>query len=97
MQTATLDAAADAAFAEAVQNPVRVPRHWIADNATLQTDTYVAPDGVGFRVVCRIVDALSGVAVARVRNYGPDTDSERPWPADIELELNRLRLLYGRP
>ncbi len=82
MDLTLLNAAIDAAFAAALTNPQRVTPQVIAENVTLQTDTYVAPTGSGFRVVCRIKVPEANFTVTRVRNHGPDTASERDWPAE---------------
>jgi hypothetical protein len=96
MDTSAIDAAMEAAFAAAMQSPQRVLRHWISGTATLQTDTYVAPGGTGFRVVGLIWDTVTVVSVCRVLQHGPDTSSARDWPADIPAELARLGVLFGR-
>ncbi len=70
----------DAAFAAALANPQRVMPATIAPNVTLQTDTYVAPTGSGFRVVCKIKVPEANFTATRVRNHGPDAASEREWP-----------------
>lgn len=72
-----IDAAYDAALANGGQ---RVLPQVIAPNVTLQTDTYVAPTGSGFRVVCRVTVPEANFTVTRVRNHGPDTQSEHEWP-----------------
>jgi hypothetical protein len=82
MDLAPLNAAIDAAYAAALANPQRVMPQTIAENVTLQTDTYVAPTGGGFRVVCRIKVPEVNFTVSKVRNHGPDTASERAWPTE---------------
>lgn len=82
MNLAPLNAAIDAAYATALANPQRVLPQTIAENVTLQTDTYVAPTGPGFRVVCRVKVPEANFTATRVRNHGPDTASERDWPAE---------------
>lgn len=72
----------EAAYAAATENPVRVMPYEIAPNVTLQTDTYVAPVGTGFRVVCRITIPEVNYTVSRVKNYGSDTASECGWPEE---------------
>lgn len=82
MNMESINQAIDAAYSAALADPQRVMPHAIAENVTLQTDTYVAPGGSGFRVVCRVSVPESHFTVSRVRNHGPDARSERGWPAE---------------
>jgi hypothetical protein len=82
MNLAPLNAAIDAAYAASLANPQRIMPQTIAENVTLQTDTYVAPTGSGFRVVCTVAVPSVNFRAQRVRNHGPDTASEREWPAE---------------
>lgn len=83
MNLSPINAAIDAAFATALANGgQRVTPATIAPNVTLQTDTYVGPAGSGFRVVCKIRVPAANFTATRVRNHGPDTTSEREWPAE---------------
>lgn len=82
MDLTPLNQAIEAAFAAALANTQRALPQTIAENVTLQTDTYVAPTGSGFRVVCRVKVPEANFTVTRVKNHGPDTASEREWPAE---------------
>lgn len=85
MNTSSIDTAIDLACAAAMAqmpNPQRVMPQAIAPNVTLQTDTYVAPTGNGFRVVARVKVPEANYTATRVRNHGPDTTSEQAWPAE---------------
>jgi hypothetical protein len=85
MDLTPLNTAIDGAFAVALAqmpNPQRVAPQAIAPNVTLQTDTYEAPTGSGFRVVCRVRVPEANFTATRVRNHGPDSASERDWPVE---------------
>jgi hypothetical protein len=82
MNLEPLNQAIEAAYQAALANPQRVLPQTIAPNVTLQTDTYVAPTGNGFRVVCRIKVPEANFTATRVRNHGPDTASKQEWPAE---------------
>lgn len=83
MNLAPLNAAIDASYATALANGgQRQMPQTIAENVTLRTDTYVAPAGPGFRVVCTVAVPSVNFRVSRVKNHGPDTASERDWPAE---------------
>lgn len=83
MDLTPINQAIEAAFAAALANGgQRQMPQTIAENVTLQTDTYVAPAGSGFRVVCRVKVPEANFTATRVRNHGPDTASERDWPAE---------------
>lgn len=83
MDLTAINSAIDAAYADALASGgQRQLPHVIAPNVTLKTDTYVAPNGSGFRVVCTIEVPEVHFAVSRVKNHGPDTQSERQWPAE---------------
>lgn len=82
MDLTAINSAIDAAYAAALANPQRVLPATIAENVTLQTDTYVAPTGSGFRVVCRIKVPEANFTATKVRNHGPDIASEREWPSE---------------
>lgn len=83
MDLTAINSAIDAAYADALANGGQgaMPQT-IAPNVTLQTDTYVAPDGPGFRVVARITVPEANYTAVRVKNHGPDTASERDWPSE---------------
>lgn len=83
MDLTAINSAIDAAYADALSNGgQRVMPQTIAPNVTLQTDTYVAPDGEGFRVVARITVPEANYTAVRVKNHGPDTASEQDWPSE---------------
>lgn len=83
MDLALLSSAIEAAYAAALANGgQRQMPQTIAENVTLRTDTYVAPTGPGFRVVCTVSVPSANFRVSKVRNHGPDTASERDWPAE---------------
>lgn len=65
----------------------------IAENITLRTDTYLSPEGAGFRVICSIHIPSANLYITRIKNHGPDTLSELDWPAGgIELAVeNHIR------
>lgn len=83
MNLTAINSAIDVAYADALANGgQRVIPQTIAPNVTLQTDTYVAPDGDGFRVVARITVPEANYTAVRVKNHGPDTASEQDWPSE---------------
>jgi hypothetical protein len=83
MDLTAINSAIDAAYATALSNGgQRVMPQTIAPNVTLQTDTYVAPTGSGFRVLCQIKVPEANYTAARVKNHGPDTASDKDWPAE---------------
>lgn len=83
MDLTAINSAIDAAYATALANGgQRVMPQTIAPNVILQTDTYVAPDGEGFRVVARITVPEANYTATRVKNHGPDTASEQDWPSE---------------
>jgi hypothetical protein len=86
---AYLDAVVEAEYQAAVLNPERRHPVEVLPNVTVQTDLYVAPEGQGFRVVCNVADPTTFAVVSRVKNYGPDAQSETPWPDDVADELRR--------
>jgi hypothetical protein len=89
MNLTSINAAIDAAYSAALAHPQKVAPATVGDDAnqTVQTVVYEAPIGSGFRVVGKI--NVGGATILRVRNSGPDTGSERAWPADIEAEVAR--------
>ena len=90
MNLASLNAAIDAAYTSAIANSQRVLPQTIAPNVTLQTDTYIAPTGNGFRIVC-IIKREDGAFIMRVKNYGPDINSEKEWPPEgIEAAFQNM-------
>jgi hypothetical protein len=82
MDLTAINSAMDAAFSTALANPQKAAPAQVGDdpNQTVQTVTYVAPTGSGFRVIGRIV--VGGFSATKVRNHGPDTKSERDWPSE---------------
>jgi len=88
MNITAINSAIDEAYSNAILNGgQRVFSHAIANNVTLQTDSYNSINGNGFRVVC-IVKRQDGASVVRVKNYGPDINSEKEWPEEgIEVAL----------
>jgi hypothetical protein len=82
MDITAINSAIDSAFAAALANPQRVMAHFLSENVKLQTDTYVAPNGAGFRVVCQVRVPPSNRIVTRVKNHGPDIKSEKDWPQE---------------
>jgi hypothetical protein len=79
MNLEPLNQAIEAAYQTALTNPHRVPPQEIAPNVMLQTDIYVSPFGSGFRVVCKIFNPEDKTLTLRVKNQGPDTESEKTW------------------
>lgn len=82
MNLTPLNQAIDEAFNAALASPERVAEHEIAANVTLRTETYIAPEGEGFRVVCCVKIPEINFSVSRVRNHGPDIQSEIEWPEE---------------
>lgn len=82
MDLTAINSTMDAAFSAALANPQKAAPAQVGDdpNQTVQTDTYVAPTGSGFRVVGRL--KVGGYTAICVRNHGPDTKSERDWPSE---------------
>ena len=89
MNLGPINSAIDAAFSDALANPQKVAPAPVngSANQTIQTVVYQAPTGSGFRVVGTVI--VNGVRITRIKNNGPDTASERDWPADIEAEVTR--------
>ncbi len=87
MDLTPINSAIDAAFAAAHANPQKQAPTPVAGNLdqTVAVVTYVAPTGSGFRVVATL--NIGGCRITRVKNHGPDTASERAWPADIEAHV----------
>ena len=88
METLTLaqiNSAVDAAFQSALaQSPAqRVSATPIGDNATLRTDIYTGPQGLGF-VVVAVVD-LKFRKLVIAKQHGPETWREQPAPSDESL------------
>jgi hypothetical protein len=83
MDLTAINSAIDAAYADALVNggQMTLPQT-IAQNVTLRIDSYVAPGGSGFRVVACVVVPEANYTAVRVKNHGPDTDSEREWPSE---------------
>jgi hypothetical protein len=74
-----INQAIESAYQQALQNPQIVPPQEIKENVMLHTETYISPNGNGFRVVCRILHDDNETITFRVKNYGPDIRSERSW------------------
>lgn len=107
MNTSTIDTAIEQAYNAALNNPnlfnyeetknlfFQPPTPLEGDaNKTVEVHVYRHVSGQkGFRVVGRIKSGLC--VVTRIKNYGPDTESEKPWPSDIDAaidEFNKQRL-----
>jgi len=83
MDLTAINLAIDAAYEAALNDGgQRVMPQTIAPNVTLQTDTYVAPEGSGFRVAAKVIVPEANYTAMRVKSHGPDTKSERDWPND---------------
>ena len=82
MNLTAINSAIDAAFTAALANPQKVAATPVGSdpNQTVQTVTYVAPTGSGFRIIGRV--KVGGYTAICVRNHGPDTKSERDWPSE---------------
>jgi len=82
MDLTAINLAIDAAFAASLAYPQKVAPTQVGDytNQTVQTVTYVAPTGSGFRVIGRI--KVGNFSASKVRNHGPETNSEKDWPAE---------------
>lgn len=98
MDITAINSAIDSAYADALANGgQRVRPQVIAPNVTIQTDSYASMNGSGFRVLCFIKRA-DGAFVLRVKNYGPDTQSEREWPQEgIEAALQNMPPPFYKP
>ena len=84
MDTTTINLAIDAAYDEAIANGgQRTAPQIIAQNATVQTDVYISPNGGGFRVVGIFVE--NNKKFIKTKNYGPDVFSEHDWKEMLEL------------
>jgi hypothetical protein len=91
MNLTAINSAIEVAYANALANGgQRVMPHAIEPNVTIQTDEYTSISGDGFRVVC-IIKGQNGASVIRVKNYGPDTNSEKEWPSEgVEVALQNM-------
>lgn len=69
-------------YQTALNNPQRVMPYNIDSNITLQTDLYSSEEGNGFKVVCIVNFPEINFSVYKVRNYGPDINSEMDWPLE---------------
>lgn len=97
MDLTAINSAIDTAYANALSNGgQRVMPQVIAPNVTIQTDSYVSMSGSGFRVAC-FIKREDGAFVMRVKNYGPDINSEKEWPPEgIEAAMQNMRPLSYR-
>lgn len=82
MNLTDLNIAIENAYQNALTNFERVLPYTIAENVTLQTDIYSSPAGDGFRIKCIINFPGINFSIVRVRNHGPDIDSELEWPEE---------------
>jgi len=82
MDLSAINSEMQAAYDAALVNPIKQAATQVGEdpNQTVQTVTYVAPTGAGFRVIGRI--KVGGFTATKVLNHGPDTASERDWPAE---------------
>lgn len=95
MDIASINLAINAAYNIAIENGgKRAAPQVIAPNVTLQTNTYSSINGSGFRVIC-IIKREDGAFIMRVKNYGPDINSEIDWPSgNIETALQNAKRPY---
>lgn len=86
------------AYNNAIKNGgQRLNKRTVFPNITIKTDSYTSKTGNGFRVVC-IVKRNDGAFVKRVKNYGPDINSEIEWPEEgIEIALQNAVKPYCLP
>ncbi|MBE2178879.1 MAG: hypothetical protein IAE97_00200 [Chthoniobacterales bacterium] len=77
----SINAAIDAAYAAALVSPGNASE-LVSEGVSIRTETYVSPAGTGFRVVCSVAVPAANFVAVKVRNHGPDTASERDWPAE---------------
>lgn len=98
MDLTTINLAINTAYNAAIANGgLGAAPQVIAPNVTLHTEPYVSTEGSGFRIVC-IVKREDGAIVVRVKNYGPDTNSEIEWPQEgIEVALQNAIKPYYLP
>jgi hypothetical protein len=91
MDITAINSAMAAAYDDALANGgQRVWPQVVAQNTTIQTDSYVSMSGSGFRVVC-VIKRADGASIHRVKNYGPDINSEKEWPPEgIETALQNM-------
>ena len=82
MDLTAINTAMDAAFSAALENPQNVAPNQVGGepNQTVQTVVYQAPEGNGFRVIGRV--KAGNFSAIKIRNHGPDSLSERDWPAE---------------
>jgi hypothetical protein len=83
MNLTAINTTIETAFTAALFNAQKQSAQPVGNNPnqTVAVVTYDAPTGSGFRVVGTI--NIDGCKIIRVRNYGPDTASEREWPDNI--------------
>jgi len=81
MSEEEINQAIESAYLAALPNPKTIEAQEISPNIFLRTDVYNSNIGSGFKVVC-IVFSENGASVFRIKNYGPDTKSETPWPSE---------------
>jgi hypothetical protein len=88
MNESAINQSIDNAFNAAISNGgIKQQEAEVYPNVFLRTDSYVHPNGSGFRVVCTI-KRNDGAFIYRVKNYGPDIEGEKPWPQEgIEIAL----------
>jgi hypothetical protein len=79
MNLSTINSIIDSVYIESIQNPQRIFPYEISQNVTLQVDLYENNNGNGFRVACKMFDSINKTVKIRVRNYGPDVNSELVW------------------
>ena len=81
MSEAEINQAIEEAYLAALSNPQIIENQEISPNVFLRTVVYNSNIGSGFKIICNVFSE-NGAFVFRIKNYGPDTQSETPWPEE---------------
>jgi hypothetical protein len=79
MNTEIIDNEIDKLYNLSLNSPQIIPPYFVGENQNyiVSVDTYTSLEGNGFRVVGKLKE--DGKTYIRVKNHGPDVNSERDW------------------
>jgi hypothetical protein len=79
MNTEIIDNEINLLYNQSLDNPQIIPPYFIDGNEDYicEVETYESLEGNGFRIVGRLKE--NGKTYIRIKNYGPDVNSERAW------------------
>ena len=91
MDTTLIDSQINSLYQTALgQNPPQKITPYSISGTTGQSvklELYSGPKGSGFQVIGEIV--IGGYTARRVRQAGPETNRDKPWPQNIEMEAEQ--------